>query len=48
MFSYYQKAKVVCEWKRENNYLPVVKWGEFICQDKLVRRKECTCSKVYF
>ena len=52
MFAYYQKAKAVCKWKRENNYLPLVKWGESIFQDKIVENfkghKECICSKVYF
>ena len=52
MFAYYLKAKAVCKWRRENNYLPIVKWSESICEDKIVDifkgHKECECSKVYF
>lgn len=53
MFAYYLKAKNVCEWKQKNGYLTVVKWGEAICNDKLVdtfddEHKNCRCSQVYF
>ena len=51
MFAY-QKTKAVCKWRRESDYLPLVKWGESICQDKIMEifkgHKECICSKVYF
>ena len=47
MFAYYQKAKAVCEWRRESNYLPLIKWGESICRNNK-GHKECACSEVYF
>lgn len=52
MFAYYLKAKTVCEWKLKNGYLPVVKWGEAVCEDKIVdifkEYKHCNCSGAYF
>ena len=36
MFAYYLKAKVVCGWRQENNFLPIVKWGESIFEEKIV------------
>lgn len=37
---------------KRNSYLPVAKWGESVCEDKIVnifkRHKDCTCSEVYF
>lgn len=52
MFAYYLKAKAVCKWRRKNSYLPIVKWGESICENKIVdvfkKHKDCTCSNVYF
>lgn len=51
MFAYYLKAKAVCKWRRKNSYLPIVKWGESICENKIVdifkKHKDCTFSKVY-
>lgn len=52
MFAYYLKANDVCKWRQKNGYLLVAKWGESVCDDKIVnifkKHKECTCSKVYF
>ena len=52
MFVYYLKAKAVCDWKEKNSYLKVVKWGESICNDKLVdifadEHKNCLSAQVY-
>ena len=51
MFAYYLKANDVCKWRQKNEYLPLAKWGESICKDKIVNilegHKECTCSEVF-
>ena len=52
MFVHYLKAKAVCDWKEKNSYLTVAKWGESICNDKLVdifadEHKNCLCAQVY-
>ena len=54
MSAYYGYAFIVCRWKEKNGLLPITKWGEAICKDKLVdifkEHKNCKtgCGSVYF
>ena len=54
MYSYISKSFIVCRWKKQNGYKPLVKIGEAICKDTLVNflrekeHKNCMCSSVYY
>ena len=54
MYCYSSKAYIVCRWRQSKGLSPVVKWGEAICEDKLVnffedeKHKNCICGSVYY
>ena len=54
MYSYTSKAYIVCQWREERDRKPIAKWGEAICNNKLVdffidkSHQNCSCSSVYF
>ena len=54
MYTYITKALVVSKWKKKNGLKEVAKWGESICNDKLVdffsdkKHAKCSCSSVYY
>ena len=48
------KRYIVCRWRQSKGLSPVAKWGEAICEDKLVnffedeKHKNCICGSVYY
>ena len=52
MFASYLKANEICKQRQINGFLPLAKWGEAICNNKVVNifkeHKNCSRSKVYF
>ena len=55
MYCYITKCNVVLEWKKKHNgYKLESKFGEVICNNKLVNfleddeHKNCSCSSVYY
>ena len=54
MYSYSSKANIVCRWRESKGLSSVAKWGEEICQNKLVnffndpKHKRCSCGSVYY
>ena len=54
MYYYSSKAYIVCRWRQSKGLSPVAKWGEAICEDKLVnffedeKHKNCICGSVYY
>ena len=53
MYSYTSKAYIVCWWREERGRKPIAKWGEAICNNKLVdffidkSHQNCSCSSIY-
>ena len=53
-YSHSSKAYIVCEWRQKKGLALVAKWGEAICDDKLVNffkeHKNCRrgCGSVYY
>ena len=54
MYSYSSKAFIVYHWGESKGLEPIAKWGEAICEDKLVNifeeHKDCRkgCGSVYY
>ena len=52
MYSYSNKAFIVCKWRHSKGLQPVAKWGEAICEGNLVNifneHEDCSCESVHF